>query len=156
MEESRGKKRELTFQWSRVGKPVTSPRCSCFIHSCSATLLIPLDLLSMVERRLTGSVGSASFGLSSEPCTLRGGVIGEDFCGRSVGRSAAGTYRGPFSGRSWRDCSGSWWRAALFRRGEVGELLAGVVVVELVGDGWPYTEIWLEEPVGDVVVGVRT
>lgn len=48
----------LTFQWSLVGKPVTEPKSSFFIHSSSANLLIiPLLLvvLSMVERRLIGS-----------------------------------------------------------------------------------------------------
>lgn len=123
----------LTFQWSRVGRPVTSPRDSFFIHSYSATLLMPLDLLSMVERRLMGSADSSK--LSREPCILRGGVIGEDFWGRSVGRSAAGTYSGPLGGRNWRDCRGSWCSAAVVRRGEVGELFEGVVVAELVGEG---------------------
>ena len=132
----------LTFQWSRVGRPVTSPKDSVCIHLYSATLLMPLNLLSMVDRRLMGSAAS-SCKLSREPCTLRGGVIGEDFCGRSVGRRAAGTYSGPLGGRNWRDCRGSWCRAAVDRRGEVGELLAGVLVdvvvveEELVGEGWP-------------------
>ena len=79
----------LTFQCVRVGRPVTSPRCSFFIHSFWALSLISLDWLSMVERRLIGS--ESSFRLSREPCTLRGGVMGDDFWGRSVGRRAAGT-----------------------------------------------------------------
>jgi hypothetical protein len=101
---------------------------------------MPLDLLSMVERRLMGSADSVSFKLSREPWTLRGGVMGDDdddFFWRSVGRSAAGTYNGPLGGRNWRDCSGSWCSCAVVRRGDVGELLEGVVVAELVGDGWP-------------------
>lgn len=92
----------------------------------------------MVDRRMMGSEES-SFRLSNEPWTLRGGVIGEAFWGCSVGRRAAGTYSGPLGGRNCRDWRGSWCRAAVDRRGEVGELLEGVVVVEeeLVGEGWP-------------------
>lgn len=90
----------------------------------------------MVDRRVIGSADS-SFRLSNEPWTLRGGVMGEVFCGGSVGRRAAGTYSGPLGGRNCRDWRGSWCRAAVDSRGEVGELLEGVVVEELVGEGWP-------------------
>lgn len=64
-----------TFQWSRFGWPVTSPRCSCFIHSFSASLEIPLS--SIVDLRLMGSFMSPSSKLS-EPWMLRGGVGGDD------------------------------------------------------------------------------
>lgn len=69
---------------------------------------------------------------SREPSTLRGGEGGEALDLRSVGRRAAGTYSGALGGRSWRDGRGSWGR-----RGDVGELVEGVVVAELAGDGWP-------------------
>ena len=82
-----------------------------------------------------------SFKVSTDPCTLRGGVRGDGFVGRSVGRKTAGTYNGDLSGLSCRDCKGNWCKWALGRRGEVGELFTGVAGAELNGERLPYTEI---------------
>ena len=62
--------------------------------------------LSVVLRRLTGRPDSAWSRLSVLPWTERGGVRGEGRGGRSVGRSAAGTYMGVFGGRNWRVARG--------------------------------------------------
>lgn len=62
--------------------------------------------LSVVLRWLSGRRDSVPSRLSVLPWTERGGVRGEGRGGRSVGRSAAGTYMGVFGGRSWRVARG--------------------------------------------------
>ena len=65
--------------------------------------------------------------LSNEPWTLRGGVGGECLWGRSVGRRAAGTYRGDLEGRNWRD-----WRGRCVETGDV--VVVEMVEVEVAGE----------------------
>lgn len=81
--------------------------------SSSETLLRDAWLwLSVVPRRLMGCLDSAPSRLSVLPWTERGGVRGEARGGRSVGRSAAGTYMEVFGGRNWRVAMGGKWEEA--------------------------------------------
>ena len=85
------------------GRSAVSMACSdnCDCPSSSETLLRETCLwVSIVPRRLIGSRDSAPSRLSVLPWTERGGVRGEARGGRSVGRSAAGTYMGVFGGRN--------------------------------------------------------
>lgn len=69
-----------------------------------------------------GRLDAAASRLSVLPWTDRGGVRGEARGGRSVGRSAAGTYMGVFGGRSWRLIGGNWEEEL----GEDGDMFSGV------------------------------
>lgn len=88
--------------------------------------------LSIVEVRLNGLT---LFRLSKLLFRLCGGVSGDCFAARfggSVGRSTAGTYKGDFGGRSCPVWTG---RGRLDgARGDVGEALLGVALVEFAGD----------------------
>lgn len=93
----------MTSGRSAVGT-ACSDACDC---SSSETRLRDACLrLSPVLRRLIGRPNSAPSRLSVLPWMERGGVRGEGRGGRSVGRSAAGTYMGVFGGRSWRVARG--------------------------------------------------
>ena len=95
-----------------LGRLAVSMACSdnCGCPPSSDTLLRASCLwLSVVLRRLIGSLDSAPSRLSVLPWTERGGVRGEAREGRSVGRSAAGTYIGVFGGRNWRVAMGGNW-----------------------------------------------
>lgn len=108
------------FQRSRVGGPVTSGRSAVSIScsdrcDCPSSETWPREVCvwsSVVLRRLIGRLDSAPSRLSVLPWTERGGVRGEARGGRSVGRSAAGTYIGVLGGRSWRVDRGENWEEA--------------------------------------------
>ena len=105
------------FQCPRVGGPVTSGRSAVGmagsdVCDCPSSGTLPREAclrLSVLLRRLIGRLDSSPSRLSVLPWTERGGVRGEARGGRSVGRSAAGTYMGVFGGRSWRVASGENW-----------------------------------------------
>lgn len=79
------------------------------VWDCPSSVTLPREAclrLSVVLRRLMGRPDSAPLRLSVLPWTERGGVRGDGRGGRSVGRSAAGTYIGVFGGRIWRVARG--------------------------------------------------
>jgi hypothetical protein len=115
----------LTFQWSLLGGPVTSPSSSSGKTKSSGGAPGAVVLSSK----------PASSRLSREPCRLLGGVIGDWRTGLSVGRRAAGTYRGDLGGRNCRTWLGSWYFRYVSIRGEVGEMLCGVGGAESAGEG---------------------
>ncbi len=85
------------------------------IWDCPSSESLPREVwlrFSVVLRRLIGRRDSAPSRLSVLPWTERGGVRGEARGGRSVGRSAAGTYMGVFGGRSCRVARGGNWDEA--------------------------------------------
>ena len=75
-----------------------------------------------------GLVASVLSRLSVLPCTLLGGVRGDERCGRSVGLRAAGTYNGDFGGRSWRVARGRLGKSGALC-GEAGDKFRGVPAV---------------------------
>ena len=90
------------------GRSAVGTACSdvCDWLSSETLLSATCFRLSVVLRRLTGRPVPAPSRLSVLPWTERGGVRGEGRGGRSVGRSAAGTYIGVFGGRNWRVARG--------------------------------------------------
>lgn len=90
-------------------------------------------LLSVVDRLLVGLTLSAPSRLSVLPCTLRGGVRGDERGGLSVGRRTAGTYMGDLGPRNWRVASGKLGNMALLR-GEDGDWFMGVATAEWTGE----------------------
>ena len=124
------------FQCSRVGRPITGARSSVGIGSSSVTCPSFLLLLpSVAERLLEGLALSAPSRLSVLPCTLRGGVRGDERGGRSVGRRTAGTYIGDLGPRNWRVAKGKLGKMALLL-GDEGDWFIGVARVELRGEYW--------------------
>lgn len=114
---------------------MTGARSSVGIGSSSVTCTsFPLFLLSIVERLLAGLVLSAPSKLSVLPCTLRGGVSGDERSGRSVGRRTAGTYIGDLGPRSWRVARGRLGKTALLLLGDEGDWFIGVARAELTGE----------------------
>ena len=114
---------------------MTGARSSVGMGSSSATCpSFPLFLLSAVERLLAGLVLSATTKLSVLPCTLRGGVNGDERGGRSVGRRTAGTYIGDLGPRSWRVARGKLGKMALLLQGDEGDWFIGVARAELTGE----------------------
>ena len=90
------------------GRSAVGTTCSD-VCDCPSSETLPREAclrLSVVLRLLIGRLASAPSRLSVLPWTERGGVRGEGRGGRSVGRSAAGTYMGVFGGRSWRVARG--------------------------------------------------
>ena len=90
------------------GRSAVGTGCSD-VCDCPSSETLPREAclqLSVVLRRLIGRPDSVPSRLSVLPWTERGGVRGEGRGGRSVGRSAAGTYMGVFGGRSWRVARG--------------------------------------------------
>lgn len=90
------------------GRSAVGTACSD-VCDCPSSETLPRAAclrLSVVLRWLSGRLDSAPSRLSVLPWTERGGVRGEARGGRSVGRSAAGTYMGVFGGRSWRVARG--------------------------------------------------
>ena len=113
---------------------MTGAKSSVGTTSSSVTFpSLPLFLLSVLERLLVGLALSAPSRLSVLPCTLRGGVSGEERGGRSVGLRTAGTYIGDFGPRSWRVARGKLGKMALLL-GEDGDWFIGVATVELTGE----------------------
>ena len=122
------------FQCPRDGGPMTGARSSIGIGSSSITWpSFLLFLLSVVDRLLVGLTLSAPSRLSVLPCTLRGGVRGDERGGLSVGRRTAGTYMGDLGPRNWRVASGKLGNTALLL-GEEGDWFIGVATAEWTGE----------------------
>ena len=113
---------------------MTGPKSSIGIFSSSVTCTsFPPFLRSALERLLVGLVRSTPSKLSVLPCTLRGGVSGDERGGLSVGRRTAGTYIGDLGPRNWRVTRGKFGKNALLV-GDEGDWFIGVATAELTGE----------------------
>ena len=97
----------LTFQCSRVGRPVTVPSSSSFSNKPSSAAISWGDFPSSVALLTSSASISASLMLSRDPYRLFGGVGGDCFEGYSVGRNTAGTYIGVLGCRNCLTWDGS-------------------------------------------------